>query len=96
MTIVRSPRAVDDVFAIWSYIAERDETAADALIDRIDEKLRRLEIHPLLGPNRSGFGPGIRSLTSGRYVLWYRPIANGIELVRVLHGARDLHRDHFG
>lgn len=34
--------------------------------------------------------PSIRSFPVGKYILFYRPIEGGIELVRVLHGARDI------
>lgn len=26
----------------------------------------------------------------GNYVIFYRPIANGIDVIRVLHGSRDI------
>ncbi|MBP6107168.1 MAG: type II toxin-antitoxin system RelE/ParE family toxin [Steroidobacteraceae bacterium] len=35
---------------------------------------------------------GIRSFPVRDYVLVYRPILGGVELVRVVHGARDLPR----
>jgi toxin ParE1/3/4 len=36
--------------------------------------------------------PGLRSFPVGNYVVFYRIVPEGIELVRVLHGARDLRR----
>ena len=33
---------------------------------------------------------GLRSLPLGNYIIFYRPIDDGIEVVRILHGARDL------
>lgn len=32
----------------------------------------------------------IRSLAVGRYVVFYLPLSRGIEVVRVLHGSRDI------
>ena len=95
MTIVRSPRAVDDLFAIWSYIHQHDEAAADRLVDRIGAKLKSLEASPRIGPARPGFGADVRSVPLGRYLLLYRPISDGIELLRVLPGARELSRIAF-
>ena len=89
MTVVRSPQAVDDVFAIWLYIRQHDESAADRLIDRIDGKLAVLEAYPQMGSVRGELGEQVRSVTIGRYVILYRPI-EGVEVIRVLHGARDL------
>jgi toxin ParE1/3/4 len=34
--------------------------------------------------------PGLQSFPFGRYIIFYRPVANAIEIVRVLHGARDI------
>ena len=95
MTIRRSSRAVDDVFAIWSYIHQHDEVAADRLIDRIETKLLSLEASPHIGGARPAWGPDIRSVPLGNYLLLYRPLPDGIELLRVLHGARDLSRVAF-
>jgi len=32
----------------------------------------------------------LRSLAVGRYVIFYLPIPGGVQIVRVLHGARDI------
>jgi toxin ParE1/3/4 len=34
----------------------------------------------------------LRSFTVENYVIFYQPIADGIEVLRVLYGARDIHR----
>nr|WP_245754608.1 type II toxin-antitoxin system RelE/ParE family toxin [Candidatus Accumulibacter aalborgensis] len=33
---------------------------------------------------------GLRSFPAGRYIIFYQQISEGIEIVRVLHSARDL------
>jgi toxin ParE1/3/4 len=43
-----------------------------------------------MGRRRPELAPGIHGFPVGRYVVFYRPSSNGIEIVRVLHGARDL------
>lgn len=47
-------------------------------------------LNPLVGRARPKLAAALRSFPEGRYVLFYRPAPNGIELVRVLHSARDL------
>ena len=84
--IVRSPDAKRDTTQIWVYIAEDNFDAADRLIDLFDEKLNLLAEYPGLGQQRDDLAPGLRSFPVGKYLLFYRPIASGIELVRVLHG----------
>ncbi len=46
--------------------------------------------HPLIGRARPELLTDLRSLPFGRYVIFYLPRKRGIEVVRVLHGARDL------
>ena len=92
--VVRSPDSKRDTTEIWVYIAEDNFDAADRLIDLFNEKLALLADHPGLGQMRDDLAPGLRSFPVGKYLLFYRPMAGGIELVRVLHGARDLPR-HF-
>jgi toxin ParE1/3/4 len=34
--------------------------------------------------------PNLHSLAIGNYLVFYFPLTNGIDVVRILHGARDL------
>lgn len=45
---------------------------------------------PIIGRERSELFPGLRSFVVGRHVVFYRRFGNGVEIVRVLDGARDL------
>lgn len=88
--IVKSPRAESDLVEIWDFIADDSEARADAFIDRIDRKFVSLASNPGMGRVRNELMEGIRSFAVGRYVIFYRSIPKGIEIVRVLHGARDV------
>ncbi len=44
---------------------------------------------PGIGRDRSEFSPGLRSLPVGNYVIYYRRAEDGIQVMRVLHGAMD-------
>jgi toxin ParE1/3/4 len=44
------------------------------------------------GPPRPELGENIRSFPVGNYILFYKPLEGGIELVRVLSRYRDI--DH--
>jgi toxin ParE1/3/4 len=81
-----------DYEAIWDYVAERNVSAADELLRDFDAKVVMLSEHPLAGPLRSEIRPRLRSFPVGNYLLFYRPMRGGIELLRVLHGARDLRK----
>jgi toxin ParE1/3/4 len=88
--IERLPIAVDDLIAIWRYIAVDNHRpqAAEELLTRIDEVLTILSKQPEIGERQDRYSPGLRTFSVGRYVLFYRPLDDGIRLIRVLHGAR--------
>jgi toxin ParE1/3/4 len=90
--IVRSPESDEDLFEIAAYIARDNLAAALRLIDKLDVKLRLLSEFPGLGRARDDLAPSLRSFPVGNYIIFYRPLPDGIEVVRVLHGARDLRR----
>jgi toxin ParE1/3/4 len=93
--IIKRPRAKSDLVEIWDYIADDSEARADTFIDRIDQKFRTLAQRPLIGRLRDELAADLRSFSVGRYVIYYRPLSNGVEIVRVLHSARDLNADFF-
>ena len=88
--ILRTPQANEDVLAIWSYIAQDNVTVADELVRRIDEVLQRLAGNPFMGALHEEYRPGLRVLPVGNYIVFYHPVDDGIEVYRVLHGARRL------
>jgi toxin ParE1/3/4 len=88
--IVRTPRAEEDLLDIWGYIAQDSPAAADRLLDRIDRALAVLADFPRLGPLREDIGIGACYHVVGRYLIFYRDIGDGIEVVRVVHGMRNL------
>lgn len=91
MPIIRKrPRAFSDLADIWDYIAEESEERADAFVATIDGKIRILASHPHMGRPRDELVNDLRSWPVGRYVIFYRPLADGVEIIRVLHGARDV------
>lgn len=88
--IIKRPRALSDLAEIWDYIADDSETRADVFVATIDTKFQTLAIQPGIGRLRDELATGLRSLPVGRYVIFYLSLANGVEIIRVLHGARDI------
>jgi len=84
-----SDRATADLDEIWLYIALDDPEAADKFVATFTSQFSRLASMPLLRRSREELLPGLRSLPLGRYVIFYRTTERGIEITRVLHGARD-------
>jgi toxin ParE1/3/4 len=77
------------------YYGERSPSAAFKLLDRIEAAVRLLEEHPLMGRMRPELRQDLRSFPVRPLVLFYLPQVDGIELVRVLHGSRDIGPDLF-
>jgi len=88
--IVRRPLAGADIIDIWAFIAEDSVSHADAWVDRLNGKLHVLATQPLMGRSRDELSPGLRSQPFGRYVIFYQPLSDGIDVVRVIHSARDI------
>jgi toxin ParE1/3/4 len=85
-----SPRASADLIEIWSYIADDSVANADAFIDKMYETIQLLANKPGSGRHREELAPGIQSFPFGRYIIFYRVVSSAIEIIRVLHGARDI------
>ena len=88
--VTRRPLAEADVLEIWDYIADDGIAAADRWVDRLDKQFRVLAMQPMMGRARDELAPGVRSFPFGRHGVFYLPLDGGIDVVRVLHGARDI------
>lgn len=75
---------------IWSFVAERDVEAADRLIDEIAGRFDHLLAYLEAGRARHELLVNLRSLPVKRYVIFYQPTDDGVEIFRVLHGSRDV------
>jgi len=88
--IIKRPRALIDLAEIWDYIAEGSTAHADTFSALIDDKFHVLARQAGIGRARPELGKGIRSFVVGQYVILYLSLPNGIDVIRVLHGARDI------
>lgn len=85
-------RARADLLGIWTHVAARSPAQADSSIDRIEAGCRVLRDHPRFGRARPDIGEGTRMLVVGRWLALYRIVADDVQVVRVVDGARDLRR----
>ena len=83
------PRALDDLNAIFDYIAQFNPAAAEIVVKDIDRAARRLKTLPQLG--RPSHETGLRLLqVSGRpYLLPYSIIGEVIEIFAVVDERRE-------
>jgi len=88
--VIFSPTAWRDLTKIGLHIGEDSPGAADALLDRIDEKCRWLATQPEAGEIVLDAASGkYRRFTVGSYVLYYCRVPEGVWIARVLHGAQN-------
>lgn len=94
--VLKRPLARLDLAEIWAFIADDSEATADRFLGVLEQKFRLLSSQPEMGRLRAELMPALRSFPVGRYVVFYLPVPDGIELVRVLHGSRDIGVHDFG
>ena len=89
--VVISDAARIDLDDIWFYIASDSPANADRFLDRlVDVATGTLAAAPLSGREREEFGDGLRSLPVENYLIFYRVRDGAVEVLRIIHGARDL------
>jgi toxin ParE1/3/4 len=89
LSIAPTLEAQADLTAIWRFIANHNLRAADAYCDQIQDKFALLAQMPELG-TRLDIVPGdVRYFTVGNHVIFYRVQGDSLQILRVLHGARD-------
>src|SRR5712692_6745894 len=94
--IHKTPQAERDVLAIASFIAEDNLEAAERFLDAAEETLTLLASMPLMGRACAFQHPDAHGLRLWRvrgferYLIFYRPIEGDIDVIRVLHAARDI------
>lgn len=86
----KTPQAEIDITSIWNYVAADSIKAADGLIDRTFDMLAD---QPLAGRARSDLARNLRSFPVGSYVIFYFPMSDGVEVVRVMSGRQDIDAD---
>ncbi len=80
-----------DIEAIIDYVADNSSfDAAERLLNRINDQCKRLSSFPSMGRKRDELAPNVRSFPIDDYLIFYRAIEEGIEVLRVVSGYRDL------
>jgi len=85
-----SPLAKQELKEINSYIATFNSNAARRLINRIKQQCKLLADFPEMGQKCDELEPGLRTFPVENYIIFYRPIDDGVQIVRVISGYRDL------
>lgn len=89
-TVKVAAAAEEDLRKIWEYVAEHNPEAANKLIKEIAAKFAILRDHPHMGREQPRLLVNLRSFVVKNYFIFYQPFEDGIEILRVLHGSRDI------
>lgn len=90
MNVVWSPEALESLVEIHSYLHARSARRAHRVLDEITRGADKLSSMPFLGREVPSLRlPQIRQLIVESYRVVYQVGPNGVEILIVLHGARD-------
>ena len=85
-----SDAAVQDLDSICEYIARQNSKAASQLFDAIRKKCKLVANFPNMGKSYSKLAANLRGFVVEDYIIFYYPKEDGIDIVRVISGYRDI------
>ena len=96
-TVHLSPQADQDIDKQFAYLAEQASLdVALRLLEATQEAFQALVRMPEMGVNRDFHHPALEGLRMWpikgfqHHLVFYRPTDSGIDVIRVLHAARDI------
>lgn len=89
-TVKITPSAESDLEKIFEYISESNMDSAIRLLKALGQKFDLLAENPKLGKPQDNFIVNLRTFFHKKYTIFYFPIENGVEIYRVIHGARNI------
>ncbi|MBD2207558.1 type II toxin-antitoxin system RelE/ParE family toxin [Calothrix sp. FACHB-1219] len=85
-----SPSASRDLNEIADYFLARNLEAGEKLFREFNKKCQNLANFPSMGRSYAHIKPSLRGLPLDGYVILYQVLDDGIEILRVVSGYRDL------
>ena len=81
--------ATEDLTSIHEHIAKSNPAHAKRYLGILKDKCQAIAESPGIGLRRDEY-LGLSMFPVGDYLIFYKPAKNGILVIRVLHGARDI------
>lgn len=82
--------AIQDLNDIYDYISNLSLDTASRFVDAFEQKCETLAKFPRMGKSYEDLAPQLRGIPLDGYIILYRVIKDGIEVIRVVSGYRDL------
>ncbi|MBD2774421.1 type II toxin-antitoxin system RelE/ParE family toxin [Iningainema tapete] len=79
-----------DLRAIADYFAVENVEAGEHLLQEFNQKCKQLASFPKMGRQYEALRSGLRGVPLDGYIIFYQIIDDGIEIVRVVSGRRNL------
>ncbi len=86
---VISRPAIRDLESISSYFADVQVEAGEKFLQGFSKRCKQLANFPKIGRSYDDLQVGLRGLPLEGYIILYRMVDDGIEIVRVVNGRQD-------
>jgi len=88
--IRRTPQAENDLETILEDFQRKNPAMAERYATAFHDKGQMLAKFPEMGRSRPEIAPNLRSTLVRPYVIFYRLDGDAVQIIRILHGKRDL------
>ncbi|MCA2699331.1 MAG: type II toxin-antitoxin system RelE/ParE family toxin [Microcystis sp.] len=87
-----SQEAINDLNEICNYLAQNNPRSASNLFDAIRQKCKLVANFPNMGKRYEQVRPNLRGFLVGDYIIFYNVHDDGIFVLRIVSGYRNLDR----
>jgi len=94
--IRKRPQVIRDLIDLATYIAENNLDQSDRFLHGAEETFKQLGLMPQLGKQCQFDNSRLQNIRQiavkgfKKYLIFYQITAGGVEIIRVLHGSRDI------
>ena len=82
--------AEDDLDEIFDFLLHESQEYATKILRIIASKITLLEKNAYLGKPKDNILLNLRSFPAKKYIIFYSPTKDGIEVFRILHSSRNI------
>lgn len=79
-----------DLDEILDFLLNESQDYAKKILGEIGKRLTLLEKNTYLGKSQDDILLNLRSFPAQKYIIFYTPIEDGIEVFRIIHGSRNI------
>lgn len=96
MNVTKRPQVIRDLLELATYIAEDNLDMSDRFLAAAEETFNQLAKMPEIGKNCQFVHPRLANVRQQaikgfkNYLVFYRLVDSKVEIIRVIHGARDI------